>query len=72
MSLKNITFKKNTVHIKDNTVLLIAPESYWCLDEKEKQKIIGGCGPGSFGDIFVPDTILGCQITEACKIHDYM
>ena len=29
-----------------------------------------GCGPGGIGDWFVPDNILGVDISEACRIHD--
>jgi hypothetical protein len=29
------------------------------------------CGPGDFGDYLVPDKILGVDVTEACRIHDF-
>ena len=32
-----------------------------------------GCGPGGLGDWLVPDKLFGViDVTEACKIHDYM
>ena len=32
-----------------------------------------GCGPGGLGDYLVPDRLFGViDVTEACKIHDYM
>ncbi len=30
-----------------------------------------GCGPGGIGDFFVPDTVYGLSIREACRIHDW-
>lgn len=30
-----------------------------------------GCGPGGIGDYFVPDTVYGLSIREACRIHDW-
>jgi hypothetical protein len=30
-----------------------------------------GCGPGGIGDVFVPDSILGLDVSEACRIHDW-
>ena len=38
----------------------------------ELNKIVGGCGPGKLGDVFVPDTFYFLPVTEACRIHDYM
>lgn len=28
------------------------------------------CGPGTIGDILVPDTIFGVRITKCCSEHD--
>ena len=49
----------------------------WALDPdipiKDIEKRIGstgGCGPGKWGDWFVPDTIYGLNIKPACYIHD--
>ena len=30
-----------------------------------------GCGPGGIGDFFVPDTVWGLSIRDACRIHDW-
>jgi hypothetical protein len=30
-----------------------------------------GCGPGGVGDILVPDTMWGLNISEACRVHDW-
>ena len=30
-----------------------------------------GCGPGGVGDWFVPDTMWGLSVREACRQHDY-
>ena len=48
-------------------VILYAPESYNAI---ERQKC-NGCGSG-WNIKLIPDSLLGCDITEACNIHDYM
>ena len=30
-----------------------------------------GCGPGGVGDWFIPDTMWGLSVKEACKQHDH-
>ena len=30
-----------------------------------------GCGPGGAGDKFVPDTMYGLNVSNACRIHDW-
>ena len=30
-----------------------------------------GCGPGGIGDWFVPDTMWGLSVKDACKQHDH-
>jgi len=37
----------------------------------DSSKIVGGCGPGEWGNEFIPDSILGVAISPACDIHDY-
>jgi hypothetical protein len=32
----------------------------------------GGCGPGGFGDLLIPDSMYGLKIKKACSIHDWM
>ena len=48
-------------------VNLYAPASYNAIERKK----CDGCGSG-WNVKLVPDSILGCDITEACNIHDYM
>jgi len=50
---------------------LAAPPGYWRLTPEEKEKICNGCGAKSALVDFVPDTIWGLDISEACNIHDY-
>jgi hypothetical protein len=50
---------------------LIAPVTYWMASEEEILAHTGGCGPGKWGDWFVPDTIYGESIFLACQIHDW-
>lgn len=60
-------------------VKLFAPLEYGdqpCCYHEASQELIesvtGGCGPGGFGDYFVPDTVWFLSIKEACKRHDWM
>ena len=53
-------------------VRLYAPEEYWDTPEHIIDAMTGGCGPGGFGDMFVPDTLWGMNVFPACRIHDYM
>ena len=55
----------------DNVYLLRAPISYFKTDVLIVDAITGGCGPGDFGDEFVPDTLWGLSVTMACRIHDW-
>lgn len=50
---------------------LIMPESFREASDEEINAKTGGCGPGNYGDYFVPDTILWVSIREACVIHDW-
>lgn len=52
-------------------VNLIRPEGYDKLSPEEKARICNGCGAAGQTD-YIPDTIYGLRITEACNIHDYM
>ena len=44
---------------------LRAPEGF------DPSQIVGGCGPGKWGDRLIPNSILGVDISPACDIHDY-
>jgi hypothetical protein len=48
---------------------LFAPPEYWNFDESIRES--WGCGPGGWGDLLVPDKILGMDVKIACQIHDY-
>ena len=50
---------------------LYCPSGYDKLTKNDKKRICNGCGPKSKFD-FVPDTIYGLNISEACNRHDYM
>ena len=50
---------------------LKAPFSFWQTNRDIVDAITGGCGPGGFGDKFVPDKIYGLSVTAACKVHDW-
>lgn len=51
---------------------LIAPDSYWKATPEEIDEHTGGCGPGWFGDLLVPDTMYGESVFLACQVHDWM
>jgi len=51
---------------------LYAPKEYWKLSLETKKAVVNGCGAGSALFDFVPDNILGLDISECCNIHDYM
>lgn len=53
-------------------VKLQAPKMFWNSSKKEIDKYTGGCGPGSFWDKIVPNTLWGLSIFNACRIHDWM
>lgn len=53
------------------TYFPIAPDSFWKLPQNQIDKLYYGCGPGKFGDFFVPDTIWGLDIRRECQIHDH-
>ena len=50
---------------------LKAPATYWNIPENVRHEKYHGCGPGHLGDWFVPDTIWGLNVVEACRIHDH-
>ena len=51
---------------------LAAPQSFWTAGPDLVREVVGGCGPGGFGDYLVPDTVWFLSIKPACKIHDWM
>jgi len=50
---------------------LSAPPEFWSLSPAAREEICNGCGPGGWKGMLVPDNLLGCDIHEACDIHDY-
>ena len=52
--------------------VLYAPDSYWKATQEERDMIVNGCGSAQAKFDFVPDTIYGLNINEACNIHDWM
>lgn len=65
--------------MKNETSTLFAPLdfgsqpcSYFEASPEAILSIVGGCGPGGFGDYLVPDTIWGLSIKPSCSIHDWM
>lgn len=47
------------------------PSGYRDLPASIKESVCNGCGSGGYG-FLIPDNLLGCDISEACNIHDYM
>jgi hypothetical protein len=48
---------------------LFAPPEYWEIPKDTRDS--WGCGPGGWGDLLVPDKILGLDVKPACQIHDF-
>jgi len=53
-----------------STVRLEAPEEYHEADPAEVDEVVNGCGPESVS-FLVPDSILGVDISGACRVHDW-
>ena len=49
----------------------VSPKSYKLASKAKRKQICNGCGPKGY-DWFVPDHLLGINITECCNIHDWM
>ena len=45
-----------------------AAKEFWETDEYLRP---GGCGAGKTGDLLVPDSLWGLNVTMICKIHDW-
>ena len=50
---------------------LSAPESFWAASKEKRAMVCGGCGAGKLGNLFVPDTLWGLNVTICCDIHDW-
>jgi len=51
---------------------LYALKVYWKYSRKRIEELTNGCGPAGWKGWFIPDSILGVNIKEACNIHDFM
>lgn len=52
---------------------LYAPSAYWDIPKEVRESRKTACGAGDgVGDAVVPDRIWGLNVTEACRIHDFM
>lgn len=51
---------------------LFYPTSYTSASKECKSKICNGCGSKGLGGFFVPNTLWGLSIEDACNIHDWM
>lgn len=56
--------------MKTNT--LNAPSEYFELSKEEKENITNKCGPSGALSEFIPNSLMGVDISESCNIHDYM
>lgn len=50
---------------------LVAPDSYWLLNDEERYELLNGCGPGVLPGV-VPSKVFGANLKPACDIHDYI
>jgi len=51
---------------------LIAPDTYWKANKKEKENFTNGCGYSGVLGHLVPDSILGLNVENICNVHDWM
>ncbi len=51
---------------------LYAPDSYLNALLVDRKRVCNGCGAANAKFDFVPDSIYGLKIQEACHIHDWM
>lgn len=51
---------------------LYKPISYVDASDREKRFICNGCGSAQAKFDFIPDSIYGLKIKDACNIHDWM
>jgi len=49
---------------------LTAPQTYWLLTDKQRERICNGAGPKGLGWV-VPDTMWGLDCKPCFDIHDY-
>lgn len=56
------------IHTKDGIALFCPPP--WNQSWKAIGAASNGCGPQGWKIDLVPDSILGCDVSEACRIHD--
>lgn len=49
---------------------IYAPFTYWEASDEDKLEVCNGCGAKN--GIKVPDSLLFCNIQEACNVHDWM
>lgn len=52
------------------TVRLEAPDEYHDADPEKIDDVVNGCGPESIS-FLVPNSILGVDISGACRVHDW-
>ena len=53
-------------------VEMFAPEDYWMASLNKREMVCNGCGTAGWKGKFVPDSIWGLSVVEACHIHDWM
>ncbi len=51
---------------------LYAPSSYWKYSKEALEELVNGCGPRGWKGRYIPDSLIGVSIKEACNIHDFM
>ena len=54
-------------------IQVFATEKAWEVLDVQPAAILqrrGGCGPGKWGDLAIPDTFWGLKVTSVCKLHD--
>jgi hypothetical protein len=52
--------------------VIFTPTDYIDATQEARAIVCNGCGPDGWKGSLVPDTIVGCVVTTACDIHDWM
>ncbi len=56
----------------NNSKRLKAPKEYYELSPMERRKLLNQCGPDGALNDYIPNHLLGTNISKSCDIHDFM
>ena len=56
----------------NNSKRLKAPKEYYELSPMERRNLLNQCGPDGALNDYIPNHLLGTNISKSCDIHDFM